>query len=48
MIVADCSTAEPSSTLKVAADIEKKGGRFADTPLTPARRTKPRPASSAS
>jgi 3-hydroxyisobutyrate dehydrogenase-like beta-hydroxyacid dehydrogenase len=34
MIVADCSTAEPSSTLKVAADIEKKGGRFADTPLT--------------
>jgi 3-hydroxyisobutyrate dehydrogenase-like beta-hydroxyacid dehydrogenase len=33
-IVADCSTAEPSSTLKVAADIEKKGGRFADTPLT--------------
>jgi len=34
LIVADCSTAEPSSTLKVAADIEKKGGRFADTPLT--------------
>lgn len=34
MIVADCSTAEPSSTLKVAADIEKHGGRFVDTPLT--------------
>jgi 3-hydroxyisobutyrate dehydrogenase-like beta-hydroxyacid dehydrogenase len=34
LIVADCSTAEPSSTLKVAADIQKKGGRFADTPLT--------------
>lgn len=34
LIVADCSTAEPSSTLKVAGDIQKKGGRFADTPLT--------------
>jgi 3-hydroxyisobutyrate dehydrogenase-like beta-hydroxyacid dehydrogenase len=34
LIVADCSTAEPSSTLKVAADIVAKGGRFADTPLT--------------
>ncbi len=34
MIVADCSTAEPSSTLKVAADVESKGGRFVDTPLT--------------
>ena len=34
LIVADCSTAEPSSTMKVAADIAAKGGRFADTPLT--------------
>jgi 3-hydroxyisobutyrate dehydrogenase-like beta-hydroxyacid dehydrogenase len=34
LIVADCSTAEPSSTLKVAGDIAAKGGRFADTPLT--------------
>jgi 3-hydroxyisobutyrate dehydrogenase-like beta-hydroxyacid dehydrogenase len=34
LIVADCSTAEPSSTVKVAGDIAAKGGRFADTPLT--------------
>src|SRR3569623_1855734 len=34
LIVADCSTAEPSSTLKVAGDIQRKGGRIADTPLT--------------
>ena len=34
LIVADCSTAEPASTAKVAADIAQKGGRFADTPLT--------------
>jgi 3-hydroxyisobutyrate dehydrogenase-like beta-hydroxyacid dehydrogenase len=34
LIVADCSTAQPSSTQKVAADIAKKGGRFADTPMT--------------
>jgi 3-hydroxyisobutyrate dehydrogenase-like beta-hydroxyacid dehydrogenase len=34
LIVADCSTAEPSSTLKVADAIAAKGGRFADTPLT--------------
>jgi 3-hydroxyisobutyrate dehydrogenase-like beta-hydroxyacid dehydrogenase len=32
-IVMDCSTAEPSSTRKVAAAIAEKGGRFADTPL---------------
>jgi len=32
-IVADCSTAEPTSTLKVAAAIAERGGRFADTPL---------------
>ena len=34
LIVADCSTAEPSSTVRVAGDIIAKGGRFADTPLT--------------
>ena len=34
LIVADCSTAEPSSTVKVADAIAQKGGRFADTPLT--------------
>jgi len=34
LIVADCSTAEPSSTIKIAADVAAKGGRFADTPLT--------------
>lgn len=33
MIVADCSTAEPSSTLKVAAAVEAKGAHFVDTPL---------------
>jgi len=32
-IVADCSTAEPTSTVKVAAAITERGGRFADTPL---------------
>jgi 3-hydroxyisobutyrate dehydrogenase-like beta-hydroxyacid dehydrogenase len=32
-IVADCSTAEPTSTLKVAAAIQARGGRFVDTPL---------------
>lgn len=33
MIVADCSTAEPSSTLKVAAAVEAKGAHFVDAPL---------------
>ena len=33
-IVADCSTADPTSTLKVAAAVAEKGGRFVDTPLT--------------
>jgi len=32
-IVADCSTAEPTSTLKVGAAIAERGGRFCDTPL---------------
>lgn len=34
MVLADCSTAEPDSTAKVAADIEAKGGRYVDTPMT--------------
>jgi 3-hydroxyisobutyrate dehydrogenase-like beta-hydroxyacid dehydrogenase len=33
-IIADCSTAEPESTLKIAADVEAKGGHFVDTPMT--------------
>jgi 3-hydroxyisobutyrate dehydrogenase-like beta-hydroxyacid dehydrogenase len=33
MIVADSSTAEPTSTMKVAAAVMEKGARFADTPL---------------
>jgi 3-hydroxyisobutyrate dehydrogenase len=33
-IVIDCSTAIPSSTLKVAASVEKAGGRFLDAPMT--------------
>ncbi|MGH6933020.1 MAG: NAD(P)-dependent oxidoreductase [Dongiaceae bacterium] len=32
-IVADASTAEPDSTLRVAAAVAAKGGRFVDTPL---------------
>jgi 3-hydroxyisobutyrate dehydrogenase-like beta-hydroxyacid dehydrogenase len=34
LIIADCSTAEPASTLKIAADVESKGGHFVDTPMT--------------
>ena len=34
LIVADCSTAEPDSTVKIAADVAAKGGRFVDTPMT--------------
>jgi 3-hydroxyisobutyrate dehydrogenase-like beta-hydroxyacid dehydrogenase len=33
-IIADCSTAEPASTVKIAADVEAKGGFFVDTPMT--------------
>jgi 3-hydroxyisobutyrate dehydrogenase-like beta-hydroxyacid dehydrogenase len=33
MVIADCSTAEPSSTAKVAAAIAAKGAHFVDTPL---------------
>jgi 3-hydroxyisobutyrate dehydrogenase-like beta-hydroxyacid dehydrogenase len=32
-IVADCSTAEPESTLRMAALVEARGGRFVDIPL---------------
>ena len=34
LIIADCSTAEPTSTVKIAADIAAKGGHFVDTPMT--------------
>lgn len=33
LIIADCSTAEPESTVKLAAAIAAKGGHFVDTPL---------------
>ncbi len=34
LVIADCSTAEPASTVKIAADIEAKGGHFVDAPMT--------------
>jgi 3-hydroxyisobutyrate dehydrogenase-like beta-hydroxyacid dehydrogenase len=34
LIVADCSTAVPDSTQKIAADCAAKGIRFVDTPMT--------------
>jgi 3-hydroxyisobutyrate dehydrogenase-like beta-hydroxyacid dehydrogenase len=34
LIIADCTTAEPSSTQKIAADVAAKGGHFFDTPMT--------------
>ena len=34
LIVADCSTAEPQSTLKIAAAAKAKGITFVDTPMT--------------
>ncbi len=34
LIIADCSTAEPASTLRIAADLATKGIHFLDTPLT--------------
>jgi len=34
LIIADCSTAEPDSTKKIAADIAAKGAHFVDTPMT--------------
>lgn len=33
LIIADCSTAEPSSTARVAEAVHAKGGHFVDTPL---------------
>ncbi len=33
-IIADCSTAEPDSTIRIAADVAAKGGYFVDTPMT--------------
>jgi 3-hydroxyisobutyrate dehydrogenase-like beta-hydroxyacid dehydrogenase len=33
-VIADCSTAEPGSTLKVAEAVHAKGGHFVDTPLS--------------
>ncbi len=34
LIIADCSTAEPHSTTKIAADLAAKGVHFLDTPMT--------------
>jgi 3-hydroxyisobutyrate dehydrogenase-like beta-hydroxyacid dehydrogenase len=34
LIIADCSTAEPASTIKIAADLKTKGTFFVDTPMT--------------
>jgi 3-hydroxyisobutyrate dehydrogenase-like beta-hydroxyacid dehydrogenase len=34
LIIADCSTAEPASTIKIAADLKAKGVHFVDTPMT--------------
>lgn len=34
LVIADCSTAEPDSTVRIAADVAAKGGHFVDTPMT--------------
>jgi 3-hydroxyisobutyrate dehydrogenase-like beta-hydroxyacid dehydrogenase len=34
LIIADCSTAEPQSTLRIAADLANHGVHFIDTPMT--------------
>jgi 3-hydroxyisobutyrate dehydrogenase-like beta-hydroxyacid dehydrogenase len=34
LIIADCSTAIPDSTIKIAADLAKHGITFVDTPMT--------------
>jgi 3-hydroxyisobutyrate dehydrogenase-like beta-hydroxyacid dehydrogenase len=34
LIIADCSTAEPASTIRIAADFAKHGVHFLDTPMT--------------
>ncbi len=33
-VIADCTTAAPDSTVKIAAAVKAKGGRFVDTPMT--------------
>ncbi|MEZ5534218.1 MAG: NAD(P)-dependent oxidoreductase [Thiolinea sp.] len=33
MVIADCSTAEPSSTIMLAEKVASMGGRFVDTPM---------------
>ncbi len=34
LIIADCSTAEPASTIRIAAELKAKGAFFVDTPMT--------------
>jgi 3-hydroxyisobutyrate dehydrogenase-like beta-hydroxyacid dehydrogenase len=34
LVIADCSTAVPDSTIKIAADCAAKGATFVDTPMT--------------
>lgn len=34
LIIADCSTAEPASTIKIASELKAKGTHFVDTPMT--------------
>ena len=34
LVIADCSTAEPASTVRIAADVAARGGHFIDTPMT--------------
>jgi 3-hydroxyisobutyrate dehydrogenase-like beta-hydroxyacid dehydrogenase len=34
LIIADCSTSEPDSTIRIAADLAGKGIHFVDTPMT--------------
>ncbi len=34
LIIADCSTAEPAATQRIAADLAAKGVHFCDTPMT--------------
>lgn len=34
LVIADCSTAEPESTKRIAAEVAAKGGQFVDTPMT--------------
>ncbi len=33
LVIADCSTAEPASTVRIATDVEAKGGHFVDIPM---------------